>query len=84
MTCEPMSHRSLHLSCLDRAVVIASAILAAFALYAAGAGLALVPLALGAGAVGLRSALAPEPRPPEPPPRVLVVDVLDRDDDPRR
>ena len=84
MTCEPMSHRMLHLTCLDRIVVIASAILAAFALYAAGAGLALVPLALGAGAIGLRSALAPPPRAPEPKRRVLVVDVLDRDDDPPR
>jgi hypothetical protein len=76
-----MSHRTLHLTCLDRVVVVASAILAALALYAAGAGLALVPLALGAGAIGIRSALAPPPRPPEPPERVLVVDVLDRDDD---
>ena len=84
MTCEPMSHRSLHLTRLDRAVVIASAILAAVALYATGAGLALIPLALGAGVVGLHSALTPEPRLPEPTPRVLVVDVHDRDDDPPR
>ena len=84
MTCEPMSHRSLHLSRLDRAVVIASAILAAVALYVTAAGVALIPLALGAGVIGLHSALAPPPPAPEPPPRVLVVDVLDRDDDPRR